>query len=253
MAERDRLMDAIGTRLGLPRVRKGVGSSVHGDFIDPLTLAVGLDPASYRNKYRRIEAVIDRLGGRYDPSLHTSEATPSGGGQTLTNRGLQLILDLLEAGATTGTDRVEDVEHEEPGLDPRGITDARRRGLRAIVARRGQARFRRELLSAYGGRCAITRRDAVPALEAAHIVAYRGPGANVLANGLLLRADVHTLFDLGHLGIDPDAGHQVVIEAGLRHGSYADLAGDTADLPSDPHRRPDDGLLHWHLHRWGDD
>ena len=82
MAERDRLMDEIGTRLGLPRVTKGVGNSVHGDFIDPMTLAVGLDPQAYPNKYRRVQAVVEGLGGEYDRIQDTSEGSPSGGGGT---------------------------------------------------------------------------------------------------------------------------------------------------------------------------
>ncbi len=67
---------------------------------------------------------------------------------------------------------------------------------RQIVARRGQSAFRAALLDAYQNRCAITGCDAVPALEGAHLRPYRGPDSNVVTNGLLLRADIHTLFDL---------------------------------------------------------
>jgi hypothetical protein len=41
-------------------------------------------------------------------------------------------------------------------------------------------------------------------LEAAHIDPYRGEGNNHPGNGLLLRADIHTLFDLNLLGIEPN-------------------------------------------------
>ena len=50
-------------------------------------------------------------------------------------------------------------------------------------------------MDAYGGRCAITGYDVEEALQAAHIVPYLGPQSNTVNNGLLLRADVHNLFD----------------------------------------------------------
>jgi putative restriction endonuclease len=75
--------------------------------------------------------------------------------------------------------------------------DMRDWALRCIAARRGQAAFRAALIDAYGGRCSITGCDAVEALEAAHISPYKGDHTNDVTNGLLLRADLHTLFDLG--------------------------------------------------------
>lgn len=92
MAQRDDLMRQVCTLAGIQQVPKGVGSSVHNDFLNPLTRAVGLDPDEYRNKYRRIEAVLRRLGQDYDPASDTSEATASGGAGTLTNDGLRKLL-----------------------------------------------------------------------------------------------------------------------------------------------------------------
>jgi predicted restriction endonuclease len=60
-----------------------------------------------------------------------------------------------------------------------------------------------KLIAAYRGRCAVTNCDAHDALEAAHIMPYHGPASNHVANGLLLRADIHTLFDLNLIGIEP--------------------------------------------------
>ncbi|MBO3089082.1 hypothetical protein [Cellulomonas dongxiuzhuiae] len=81
--------------LGMPRVSKGEGSSVYNDFVGPLTKSVGLDPAAYRNKYRRVEAVLRVLGEQYNPASDTSEATNSGGGGTITNAGLRKVLRAL--------------------------------------------------------------------------------------------------------------------------------------------------------------
>lgn len=74
--------------------------------------------------------------------------------------------------------------------------DSRAFTRRVIATRRGQPQFRNALLEAYVGTCAVTGCTAVDALEAAHILPYRGDHTNNVRNGLLLRADIHTLFDL---------------------------------------------------------
>lgn len=84
--------------------------------------------------------------------------------------------------------------------------DARRRSLALIVQREGQQGFRKLLLEAYGGVCAVTGCSVEVLLEAAHIVPYNGPATNAVANGLLLRADVHKLFDLHLMGVDHTSG-----------------------------------------------
>ena len=102
--------------------------------------------------------------------------------------------------------------------------DQRDRALRAICVRRGQTAFRTALMEAYGGRCAITGCRVASVLEAAHIVPYNGPTTNNATNGLLLRSDLHTLYDLNLLGIDPKT-RTVVIAKSLEGSSYAKLAG----------------------------
>lgn len=101
--------------------------------------------------------------------------------------------------------------------------DARRRRLAAVVQRQGQVDFRRRLLAAYNHQCAITSCDVPEALEAAHIRPYNGVQTNKVTNGLLLRADLHTLFDLHLVGVD--AGGQVVTSSQLVGSAYASLAG----------------------------
>lgn len=83
--------------------------------------------------------------------------------------------------------------------------DERVRITRDIRARRGQATFRQKLRDRFNDTCAITRCGLVDLLEAAHIAPYRGEKDNHPSNGLLLRADLHTLFDLDLLGIHPEA------------------------------------------------
>jgi hypothetical protein len=114
----------------------------------------------------------------------------------------------------------EESARDAPGDD----YDARKRSLRQIVARRGQSDFRRALIDAYQGRCAITGCDAIPALEAAHLRPYRGPESNIVSNGLLLRADIHTLLDLGLIAIDPGS-RMVTISRRLAGTHYEGIAG----------------------------
>jgi hypothetical protein len=88
-------------------------------------------------------------------------------------------------------------EAEQEGhFDPHSIYDARNRVRREIVQRRGQRKFREKLLKAYGYRCAICGCDCVDVLEAAHVPPYLDGATNHITNGMLLRGDLHTLFDL---------------------------------------------------------
>lgn len=85
-----------------------------------------------------------------------------------------------------------------------GSEDERQLITRQIKARRGQQQFRDALRKTYGDTCMITGCTLLDVLEAAHIKPYRGPNDNKVANGLLLRSDIHTLFDLNLIGIRPD-------------------------------------------------
>lgn len=70
--------------------------------------------------------------------------------------------------------------------------------------RLGQGAFRSRVTDAYGRRCAVTGERTLPVLEAAHIQPYAKRGPNRVDNGLLLRSDLHRLFDRGLVTIEPD-------------------------------------------------
>jgi len=120
-------------------------------------------------------------------------------------------------------------ERSEP-FDPNGQKDARARVLREVVQRRGQQKFRKALITAYGGRCAITGCSVIPLLEAAHITPYMGPDTNSITNGLLLRADLHTLWDLGLIAADPGA-RTVWVSPEISDPTYQLLSGTPLLLP----------------------
>lgn len=118
-------------------------------------------------------------------------------------------------------------------FSPASLKDEREKKLREIVERRGQPEFRNKLIIAYSGRCAVTGCDAVVTLEAAHIVPYTGLESNHVTNGLLLRADIHTLFDLVLLGIDPDS-MIISVASAIMTTVYAELDGKKILLPLNP-------------------
>ena len=91
------------------------------------------------------------------------------------------------------------------GLDqiPPGQDDDEYR-LQSIKTRRGQSVFRDRLMMAYGRQCVITRCRVEGLLEAAHITPHSEHTDYDVSNGLLLRSDIHTLFDLNMFGIDAD-------------------------------------------------
>jgi putative restriction endonuclease len=131
-------------------------------------------------------------------------------------------------------------------FDASSIVDARERVLAQIVRRRGQREFREGLLAAYDRRCAVTDCDVVDALEAAHIEPYKGPATNNVSNGLLLRADIHTLFDLGLIAVEPE-GMGVVLSPKLSGNAYRELSGRKLRMPRDSSKRPSPEALRRHL------
>lgn len=87
-------------------------------------------------------------------------------------------------------------------FDVANLEDAGQKTWIQLVCRQGQPAFRSALLTAYEGQCAITGCSAPQALEAAHIFPYLGIKTNAVVNGLLLRADIHSLFDQNLIRID---------------------------------------------------
>ncbi len=103
---------------------------------------------------------------------------------------------------------------------------------------------RERLLVAYGGACAVTGTAAEAVLEAAHIRPYRGQLHNVVTNGLLLRADIHTLFDLHLLTVLPVG--DIRVSPALVASPYAELNEQMIRWPSSPADRPSRAALAEH-------
>lgn len=117
-----------------------------------------------------------------------------------------------------------------------------------VQPRLGQGIFRLAVTDAYGRACAVTTEHSLPALEAAHIRPYSDGGKHEVRNGLLLRSDIHRLFDKGYVGVTPD--YRFVVSERLRDDysngrSYYPLDGKSIHLPQDLRVQPDRELLDW--------
>ena len=118
-----------------------------------------------------------------------------------------------------------------------------------IVPRLGQGAFRIAVLDAYDGACAVTTEHSLPVLEAAHIRPWGMGGEHVVRNGLPLRRDLHSLFDLGYVTVRPD--HRLAVSGALRKDyengrAYYALAEREILLPHNPADWPSAELLDWH-------
>lgn len=121
---------------------------------------------------------------------------------------------------------------------------------RLTVPRLGQQAFKSLVLTAYHRRCAITGAKITPTLQAAHIRPVSQAGEHRLDNGLLLRSDVHTLFDAGYLGVDDRLRIQVSPRLRTDFGNGAEFyarAGSVIDLPERRADRPATDAVTWHM------
>lgn len=117
------------------------------------------------------------------------------------------------------------------------------------LPRLGQGSFQAAIIDAYARRCAITGERVLPALEAAHIKPYGEGGEHRIDNGLLLRRDLHALFDRGYLTVSPEM--DVVVSKRLKdefHNGeeYLTMTGHRLLTPTRPVDRPNPEFLDWH-------
>ncbi len=118
--------------------------------------------------------------------------------------------------------------------------------------RLGQGAFRKLVLDAYGRRCAVSGEHTVPVLQASHIKPFADVERHEITNGLALRSDIHTLFDLGYVTVTPDYRFKVSdrlredFDNGEIYYEYAQRR-PTISLPGDRELVPNREHLEWHL------
>lgn len=118
-----------------------------------------------------------------------------------------------------------------------------------VKPRRGQGAFRLIVSDAYQKRCAVTGEKTFPVLEAAHIKPVSRGGDHRTQNGLLLRSDLHTLFDRGYVTVTPKGEFRVspkLKETWMNGQVYYDLDRSPIRMPGESEKRPSSLLLEWH-------
>jgi putative restriction endonuclease len=155
--------------------------------------------------------------------------------ETETGRSLyQQVLERLQTPSETAM-QINEPRYGKPSL---------------ILPRLGQGGFRYSVTERYDRRCAMTGERSLPALEAAHIKPYRKEGPHRVSNGLLLRADLHRLFDAGYITITPDlrvevSGH---LKNDFSNGReyYAMHGKQLIILPNQVQDKPGHEFVEWH-------
>jgi putative restriction endonuclease len=165
---------------------------------------------------------------------------------TATSEGLRLWEQVMSATEALAAAQKSGVaEHPSTYLPP----GARYGEAHLIRPRLGQGAFRLAVTDAYNRECAITSARVLPALDAAHIQSYSSGGEHEVSNGLLLRRDIHSVFDAGYLTIDEDM--RVVVSDRVRTefnngNEYRRLHGERLRLPPTAEFQPDAARLRWH-------
>lgn len=114
----------------------------------------------------------------------------------------------------------------------------------------GQGAFRVLITDAYSRRCSITGEKTLPVLEAAHIKPYSDSGPHSISNGLLLRSDIHKLFDAGYMTVTKDYKIEISsrIKEEFHNGrEYYQYHGKTLqNLPTRLMDQPNEAYIEWH-------
>ncbi len=117
------------------------------------------------------------------------------------------------------------------------------------VRRERQADFRKALIAAYGGSCAVTQTDVLDTLQAAHIDPYRGTRSQRIVNGILMRADIHLLYAGNLIAIEPET-HVLRLSQRIASSAYARYADKPIRVPNERAKRPSDSLLAMHFEQF---
>jgi putative restriction endonuclease len=138
----------------------------------------------------------------------------------------------------------------EPAPDYSG-TDGERFGAEYLTrGRLGQGAFRVLVTDAYQRRCAVTGERTLPVLEAAHIRPFSLRGPHRISNGILLRSDLHKLFDLGYITVTPDLRLEVSqrLRAEWENGReyYTHHGTELRFRPQEASSMPSREFLIWH-------
>lgn len=196
-----------------------------------LALKHGRSPKAWEYRMQNISHVLDQLKQDWIEGLKPAKNV----GPEVTGALIKLLNvgppTAVSSATLTRLEQQRQLVNESGYFLPENVEDQRDRVLRSIVQRQGQREFRAALLEAYGSKCAMTGCGVVDVLEAAHIHRYMGKETNIVSNGLLLRADVHTLFDLNLVGVEAST-MRICVAPSLAGSSYEELNGRPLASPT---------------------
>ena len=146
-------------------------------------------------------------------------------------------------------DRLDGAHIAIPGLALEAAQTHRFGSPQTVLPRLGQGSFRVLVTDAYRRRCALTGSPVLHVLDAAHIKPFAQDGPHNIQNGILLRQDVHTLFDRGYITVTPEyrveVSRRIKEEFHNGHEYYA-AHGKPIQLPDRPELHPSSEFLSWH-------
>lgn len=163
-----------------------------------------------------------------DPAFTPMQGRPAL--RSIPDLGMSVPIMGMKARVPCGLDRMRESDFRSPYGEPR-----------LMRPRWGQGAFRILVTDAYGRRCAVTREKALPVLQAAHIRPLSEGGVHSLDNGLLLRADVHALYDRGYVTVTPDLTFRASrrLKDDFDNGEhYFAMSGSRVWVPEDEASRP---------------
>lgn len=185
------------------------------------------------------KAEHDEKGGFLD----STDITP-GDGQHVGNNAKKPSLGNRQSRHSSPKPRSSDQKRQSGAISPRELSTGEER-YRQTKERPGQGYFREGLMVAYGGKCAISGCNVGEVLVAAHICPVKDGGSDEISNGLLLRADLHMLFDRGLIAIDSNK-MKVLVHKKLLKSEYGSFEGKSMWIPNDPSLQPSKELLDRH-------
>lgn len=192
------------------------------------------------NKVTHMKAILESVGVTWDRERHSSENASKPGGNVRKEAYEDLFYALQAALAPEDATAAE----ADAGALANEFVQ------RLVRLRRGQSAFRDELVRAYEGKCAISGSGVLAVLDAAHITPFSEGGAQELTNGLLLRKDIHALFDSGLISID-GASWTVLVSESLNGTDYENYRGQAVLLPGPVGQRPNQQAVDDHRVRSG--
>ncbi len=230
MADVSAVVDAAISRL-VPDGPDGLPDPSHSDVQAYFWLG---------NKKTKVQDKVGQLNSRQQRELTTQ---------------LTQLLDTVRAECVPQLETLPPTAADEESFDPNNEEDTRQRTERTTTQRDGQTEFRESVIAAYAGKCAITACSIRAVLEAAHIIPYRGAHTDKISNGLLLRVDLHRLFDRKLLAIDPET-MEVLLAPHLEDSEYRNWCGRRIRLPKNTKDQPNTEALRMHLeacrNAWGE-